>query len=248
MKRKFFIVLVLFGLASGSMFSAIPQIERTALIALYSSTNGDNWENNNGWREPPLHTDGFAIPGTEDNWYGVKIEKINSTDHVRQIILRDNNLIGPIAPEIGDLINLRDIFLSYNQLTGNVPPEIKNLTELEILWLGKNSLISLPPEIGNLINLRTLSFFHNRLANIPLEILSLTNLEELILDYNQLTNLSPEIMDFSPVPFSIKPIAIVYFLKCFNICLSTTQGLRWEPIVKPHIFPPFFSHVKKVQG
>jgi len=38
--------------------------ERGALIALYNSTNGDGWNNNTGWKTPPLADDGFALPGT----------------------------------------------------------------------------------------------------------------------------------------------------------------------------------------
>lgn len=32
--------------------AAIPATERAALIALYNSTDGDNWTNNSGWKTP----------------------------------------------------------------------------------------------------------------------------------------------------------------------------------------------------
>ena len=51
--------------------AAIPTAEREVLIAIYNSTDGDNWDDNANWKEPPLHTDGFAMPGTEGVWYGV---------------------------------------------------------------------------------------------------------------------------------------------------------------------------------
>lgn len=44
--------------------------ERAALIAFYNNTDGDNWTDNSGWKTPPLHSDGFAMPGTEGSWFG----------------------------------------------------------------------------------------------------------------------------------------------------------------------------------
>jgi hypothetical protein len=67
------------------VYSAIPSEERIALIALYNSTDGDNWTDNSGWKTPPLHTDGFAMPGTENKWYGISI----SGDHVSQLELNN---------------------------------------------------------------------------------------------------------------------------------------------------------------
>ncbi len=62
----FSIVLFVAVLGFSSIaFAAIPPIERAALIALYESTDGDNWTYNNGWKTPPLAADGFAMPGTE---------------------------------------------------------------------------------------------------------------------------------------------------------------------------------------
>ena len=48
----------------------VPSKERTALIAFYNNTDGDNWTDNSGWKTPPLYSDGFAMPGTEGSWFG----------------------------------------------------------------------------------------------------------------------------------------------------------------------------------
>ena len=48
----------------------VPSKERTALIAFYNNTDGDNWPDNSGWKTPPLYSDGFAMPGTEESWFG----------------------------------------------------------------------------------------------------------------------------------------------------------------------------------
>ncbi|HLP47610.1 MAG TPA: hypothetical protein VK469_16810, partial [Candidatus Kapabacteria bacterium] len=80
MSKKIFpiLIIVLFLCVSNFIQGAIPALERAALIALYNSTNGDGWTNNSGWKTPPLDTDGFAMPGTENTWYGVYIV----SDHV----------------------------------------------------------------------------------------------------------------------------------------------------------------------
>jgi len=48
----------------------VPSKKRTALITFYNNTDGDNWTDNSGWKTPPLHSDGFAMPGTEGSWFG----------------------------------------------------------------------------------------------------------------------------------------------------------------------------------
>ena len=68
-RGNFLLLLACLGLLlSGFIHGAVPASERAALIALYNATNGDNWSINRGWKTPPLHSDGFAMPGTEDNW------------------------------------------------------------------------------------------------------------------------------------------------------------------------------------
>jgi hypothetical protein len=105
------IIIWLFIIAlSGPLFSAIPQIEREALIALYNSTNGDNWTSKTGWKTPPLHTDGFALPGTECYWKGV----IVTNECVKKIWLYSHQLNGHIPPEIGNLTIFLNLFIPTN--------------------------------------------------------------------------------------------------------------------------------------
>lgn len=44
--------------------------------------------------------------------------------------LRNNNLTGPIPPEIGNLKELMTLSLSYNQLSGQVPKELGDIPHL----------------------------------------------------------------------------------------------------------------------
>ncbi len=176
--------------------AAIPASERAALIALYNATNGDNWSNNGGWKTPPLHSDGFALPGTENNWYGIWVYE----NHVITINLNFNRLNGSIPPELGNLSNLQLLYLGSNQLSGSIPPELGNLGNLVDLSLNSNQLTgSIPPELGNLSNLEVLSLGKNKLiGSIPVELGNLYNLRALYLDQNQLTgSIPPELGNLS---------------------------------------------------
>ena len=68
----------------------IPNIERDALVALYTSTDGTNWKNSANWNGPL---------GSECEWHGV----FCYNSHVSTINLSNNQLTGTIPSEIGDL-------------------------------------------------------------------------------------------------------------------------------------------------
>ena len=196
-----------------NVYAAIPAAERQALIALYNSTNGDAWTDSTGWKEPPLDTDGFAMPGTEIGWYGITI----SSDTVTQIKLTENQLNGTIPSELENLssltllnlennqlsgtipsvltnlANLVQLALGENQLSGPVPPELGILTNLQSLHLGYNQLTgTIPPELGNLSELQTLHLWENQLSGaIPPELGSLAKLRSLSLSSNELSGTIP---------------------------------------------------------
>jgi hypothetical protein len=82
--------------------AAVPGTERDALIALYNTTYGDNWFKNSGWKTPPLHTDGFALPGTECSWAGISCS--DGDTHVDGISMVNNNLIGAVQADLASLV------------------------------------------------------------------------------------------------------------------------------------------------
>ena len=130
------------------------------------------------------------ITPTEVTLWGV----VYSVENTTELDLYNNQLTGPIPPEIGNLTNLTYLNLGDNQLTGSIPSEIGNLTNLTSLSLMINQLTgSIPPEIGNLTNLTGLGLYDNQLTGeIPSEIGNLTNLTGLVLYDNQLTGEIPE--------------------------------------------------------
>ncbi len=148
-------------------------------MALYVSTDGTNWIDRSNW----------DTASAISTWYGVGV----SGGQVRGISVDNNQLIGTIPTEIGDLINLTTLQLSGNQLTGPIPPEIGNLTNLTTLNLSNNQLLGpIPVELGNLTNLTTLYGYNNQLTGpIPPEIGDLASLNTLHLSGNQLTGTPP---------------------------------------------------------
>ena len=163
-----------------------PEI-RDALVALYNATNGPGWKNNENWlSEAPL-----------DQWYGVFTDCDGTLTH---LVLRSNQLAGPIPPELGNLSNLTELVFLYNELTGPIPPELGNLSNLKSLDLRNNQLTGpIPPELANLANLTYLNLSTNQLTGpIPPELANLANLTSLDLSTNQLTGpIPPELGDLS---------------------------------------------------
>ncbi len=213
MKKIFVLLGLVLWQFVGLVHGAIPASERAVLITLYNNTDGDNWTNNNGWKTPPLDTDGFAMPGTEGNWFGISVD----ADHVTGIVLNVNQLNGTIPsslgnlsqlinlcmvinqlngtipPQLGNLSNLHNLSLAENQLSGTIPSQLGNLISLTVLNLGRNQLTgSIPSQLGNLSNLIDLFLYENQLSGaIPSQLSNLSNLQRLVLSSNQLSGTIP---------------------------------------------------------
>ncbi|MEN6560040.1 MAG: Ser-Thr-rich GPI-anchored membrane family protein [Acidobacteriota bacterium] len=208
MKRTAVIaVLILFMGLGISALGAIPAAQRQALIALYNATGGDSWTNNTGWKTPPLDTDGFAMPGTENTWRGVTTGASNTT--VTAINLSSNNLIGSLPAAIGDLTGLTALNLHTNQLSGSLPSSLGNLTGLTLLHLYQNSFSgSLPAELGNLTNLTALDVYQNQFTgSIPGSLGNLGSLQSLLLNVNQFSG---------SLPAELGNLTSLLLLNCYN--------------------------------
>ena len=204
--RRLLVCAILGTLVCVSASAAIPDRERAALIAIYTSTDGPNWSFNGGWN---------GAAGTECNWYGVTCDSAETT--VTSLDVSFTGLKGPIPPSISDLANvgylafagdqlngaippelarlskLKELHLSFNLLTGSIPPVLSSLTNLTDLELDGNLLTGgIPPELGSLSQLDKLALGGNKLTGaIPAELSQLSNLKELTLDYNQLSGSIP---------------------------------------------------------
>ena len=157
--------------------------DRGVLVSFYNATNGSDWKNNSNWlSDLPL-----------EEWYGVKTD---SQGRVIELEFVDNNIRGPLVPELSQLTELAKLHLFANPIAGGIPSELGNLAKLVFLNCSGCQLTgSIPPELGRLSRLRHLSFFANRLrGNIPAELGQLASLEYLDLLGNQLTGgIPPEL-------------------------------------------------------
>jgi Leucine-rich repeat (LRR) protein/sugar lactone lactonase YvrE len=159
----------------------IPTAQCEALVALYDSTNGNNWMNNDGWKT----TD------TPCSWYGIEC----SDGNITKISLEDNQLTGTI-PELSNLTGLRDLRLFSNQLTGSIP-ELSALTQLQILFLNNNQLTGQIPELSALTELQRIYLALNKLTGPVPELTALTQLIEIDFGHNQLTGTIPELSNLT---------------------------------------------------
>jgi uncharacterized membrane protein len=157
----------------------LPESECRALMALYASTDGENWTSDTGWLELP----------NPCRWKFVTCEY----GHVKHLLLHDNGLNGTIPPDLGALDSLRQLDLSDNAVSGQVPPELGQLTRLRELNLSRNDLSgTLPPELGQLVELETLALDENRLTGaIPAGLGDLPALRRLYLGENELGGTIP---------------------------------------------------------
>ena len=157
-----------------------PDSDRAALIALYDATGGANWTNRTNWlSDEPL-----------EHWYGVTTD---DDGRVTQLLLRENNLNGPIPAAVGNLTGLVRLDFQGNQLSESIPGSLGNLSNLEQLRLYDNQLSgSVPTWLGNLSNLQWLNLRTNGFTGgIPAELGRLSNLTYLNLGANDLTGTIP---------------------------------------------------------
>jgi Leucine-rich repeat (LRR) protein len=160
-------------------FGGVPELEYNALIALYNSTDGTNWNNNTGWN----------TIANVNTWFGITV----TNDSVSRISLTSNNLNGTLPIEIGALANLDTLELGNNLINGSFPAEVGSLSKLRGIWMWDNQISgTLPPELGNLPMLETLTFWNNQLTgSIPPEYGNLSNLKALEMGINQLSGPLP---------------------------------------------------------
>jgi len=135
-----------------------------ALTELYHSTNGDSWRRNDNWLQDSKYC----------NWYGIECFDGVVTD----IILSNNNLIGTIPSEIGQLNQITSLVLNGNDLTGTIPTQIGQLKKLYRLFLTDNNMNGpIPEQMGNLIELQILLLSKNNFTGtVPFELCDNANI------------------------------------------------------------------------
>ena len=147
--------------------------DQEALVALYKSTDGGNWNNNTNWlTDEPLN-----------RWHGVSTQG----GRVTGLHLGDGGLRGKLPPELGNLTQLRELWLGGdNDLEGEIPDEMSRLSRLEVLDFGSIGLDGpIPDWIGDFIHLWYLHLDDNNfVGEVPAELGNLTRLRSFTLNGN----------------------------------------------------------------
>lgn len=174
---------IVFSFLSVVLFAQISNSEKQALQDLYTSTNGDSW--NNSW----------DINQPVSEWEGVTIKD----NKVVAISLLFNNMEGNLPSSIGQLTNLENLELSFNKLEGAIPSEIGSLKNLKVLAFNGNNLTgTIPTSIGNLSSLNQLHLSSNQLTGkIPQSVTKLEYLEILNVFDNDLSGEIPSDLAYS---------------------------------------------------
>lgn len=175
------ILFMLFSLClTGAAQAAIPSGERQVLLDLYNATNGAKWTNNAGWG---------GDQGTECTWHGVYCD--GAKNHVIQILLSNNNLVGPL-PSISGLIALEMFIADINQLTGSIPP-LNGMAALEKFSVGANHLTGAIPSLNGLIALQWFEVSGNQLTGSIPSLEGLAALNRFLASNNKLTGTIPSL-------------------------------------------------------
>jgi len=187
----------------------IAKVECESLLQLYHSTDGANWDYNDGWN----------VTNTPCSWYGVTCENggvieinlgyqvgfgnnltgtlpnFSGLLNLQKLDLYNNQITGTI-PGFSGLPNLQELILDYNQLTGTIP-DFSELPSLQVLDLSGNQLTGTISNFSGLPNLQELYLYDNQLTGTIPDFSGLPNLQRLYLYDNQLTGTIP---DFSGLP------------------------------------------------
>jgi subtilisin family serine protease len=130
----------------------ISKKECQALVALYDSTDGANWEDNTGWK----------VTNTPCNWYGVTCKN----GSVEKLELSSNNLKDSISKKFFKLKKLEILDLSYNEIDASILKNVKKLKNLETLWLNNCKLSGkIPNSLMKLKKLTDLDLYDNCLIS-----------------------------------------------------------------------------------
>ncbi|KAI9397320.1 hypothetical protein POPTR_003G026308v4 [Populus trichocarpa] len=104
-----------------------------------------------------------VIEFTTKNMYYSYMGKI--LNYMYGIDLSNNNFVGAIPPEFGNLSAILSLNLSHNNLTGSIPATFSNLKHIESLDLSYNNLNgAIPPQLTEITTLEVFSVAHNNLS------------------------------------------------------------------------------------
>lgn len=173
-------MFVVFHIVQRANKELVEKPEREALIDIFNSLNGQNWEYRYNWcTDAPLN-----------EWDGVVTDDL--TGQVVELNLHSPSLIGEIPSSIGNLTELKRLYLYTAGIT-KLPEELGLLKKLESLHIGNqyNSEPqikgALPQCIYELSQLKHLEIWNHQISSFSSDISKLKDLEILRLNSNALS-------------------------------------------------------------
>ncbi|XP_037440618.1 probable LRR receptor-like serine/threonine-protein kinase At4g37250 [Triticum dicoccoides] len=183
------LLLLLLGVHASSQLAVALDQDGVLLLSFKSSLLADPLGSLSGW--------GYA-DATPCGWNGIlcmAFPATSSSDQMRvvSVILPNEQLVGPISPELGRIEHLRHLDLSGNALNGTLPVDLFRAPELRILSLASNGITGpLPEQVGQLRSLRALNLAGNALSGaIPGNLTLLKNLTAVSLASNYFSGALP---------------------------------------------------------
>lgn len=189
-KILFFLLISNFFYAQWSISNA----ERGALLNIYNSTDGTNWNRTWDLEKDPRTWFGVVVKNgavVELNLAGNALSgafptNISSFKKLTKLDFSNNKLTGEVATSISSLSLLTKLDVSNNRLTGDPTTALSGLFNVEDLGLGGNYFVisDVNGTLQSFNSIKILNISDLGLVNIPAKIAAFTNLETLILDNN----------------------------------------------------------------
>lgn len=185
-----------------------------ALMKIFEDYNGENWTDNNGWKEGFTGSTCDPCDFNEEPWFGLscagnrvflidlsynnlegQLTELGELEFLRTLNLSGNSITGPIV-DFENLPELRTLRLSENQLEGTIP-NFSNIPELTSFYAYNNSLSGMIPEFGNSSSIRAIDLCNNQLSGNCPNFSKLPKLEILKLDDNLIEGPLPDFSNCS---------------------------------------------------
>ncbi|KAL3789360.1 hypothetical protein HJC23_006514 [Cyclotella cryptica] len=181
--------------------------QRYALAVMYFSLNGDDWNAGANPGQDPSAPAGQWMSGLNYCDWGADVAGEDGTSYnqlvcdefgnVLNLNLQSNNMVGPIAPEIGVLKYLTSYISFFNAQSGPIPTSLGLITPLQTFDVESNNMdgdlfkpeYSGPSGLKEIVNFR--ASLNNFVGTIPTEIGQWTKLQNLWFADNELTGTLP---------------------------------------------------------
>ncbi|KAG0485002.1 hypothetical protein HPP92_009081 [Vanilla planifolia] len=179
---------------SAQVTSKLPSEEIEALKRIAAAINKTNWDFNvDPCSQEASWVTHNAANGFENSVWCNNCTADGSICHVTSIVLKAQNLVGTLPPEMASLPFLQEIDLTRNFLNGTIPVEWAALPLVNFSLLGNKVSGQIPLWIGNKTALKNLVLEANQFTGpLPKELGNLQSLEKMQFSANAFSGDLPD--------------------------------------------------------